>query len=329
MKFFYLYLMIACSGLLMADILYLKTGEELEGAYIETSTKGIAFETEFGIGQYPINNVQKLDLGYSGVSFCLLLTNKQKDCEGVLIQVSDTGIKFGKGKGLRRKESISFKKILRLEVRRLRKNERLVGIFSEGLPVEVEIEGKKIKGQIEANNRKEKTLGIRTESQSLVLPEEEIISIVWQKKPNFFDYSLTGLELLIPGIQEYKKNRWLGLGIGVTFLALSASIPMQYRASQDAIAENVDYIPVGRDIWIVSGADSNPAYEQSIRNYYGAIAGIGALYGFHGIYMLNQYNKGQFPAWKPVEITLSRPSIYTWTGVGQGANIELKFSYSF
>lgn len=327
MKLFISFIVIASFVTVNADILYLKTGEELYGTFVESNAKGIVFENERGIEQYPSSKVQKLDLGYTGVSYCLVFTNKKKYCEGLLVQVSDTGIKLAKGKGFREQEFIPFKKIFRLEVKKNKKNERLIGVFSEGLPVEIEVGGNKMQGKIETYNRREKTLGFQSGNRLDLISEEEIDSVVWQKKPGILDYSIVGLELVIPGIYEFKSNRWLGVGMGLAFITLSTVASMQYRAAQEALATNVDYIPVGRDIWIVSGLDSNPLYEQSIQNFYGAVAGLGAVYGFHGFSIARDYKSGIFPEWRQME--LGTNGIGFHPNHGMSSNLEFKFSHSF
>ena len=92
---------------------------------------------------------------------------------------------------------------------------------------------------------------------------------------------------------------------------------------------NVDYIPVGRDIWIVTGVDGNPVYEQHRRNYYAAVAGMGLLYAVHGLYLYREHRDGKFPGWNQLELSWSRNPDFSRGGIGQGTNIDLKFSYSF
>lgn len=314
---------------ILADVLYLKTGEEVTGNFISSDNRGILFQSEEGTIFYSNGKISRLDMGYIGSSFCMIYTNKQKTCEGIVFSIKNGYIFLGKGKGFLRRESISLKKLLQIELKKIKKNDRIIGIFQEGMFVEIQSSGKVYKGEIISNDGNFKILNLKLKDSIESFFEEDIERIIWNKPKNALDYAWVGLNLTIPGVIEFRKYPIFGSGLGISFLALSAAIPIEYRAAQNAVVNNVDYIPVGRDIWIVTGVDGNPVYEQHRRNYYAAVAGMGLLYAVHGLYLYREHRDGKFPGWNQLELSWSRNPDFSRGGIGQGTNIDLKFSYSF
>ncbi len=319
---------------LLGDILTLKSGEEIEGQYLTEDNKTIQFETSTGIITYPRTNIIKLEIGYSGSSFCYTLKSKVQKCEGILHSVTEKNLVFGIGRGGLKKEIIPLSQIIGIQVSKSNKNQNLLGIFEKGMEVEIFREGIKEKGRILEYNFVEKQVIFERNGERVEIPEKEIISILWKKKPGLLQYSKLALDYLIPGSHQFKTNKTLGITMTGLFVFLAAAIPIEYQSAQVAARQNVDIIPIGNSFVIVSGFDSDPAFNQHKRNYYSAIGGLGALYLVHSFQVFKEYREGKIPGFNSLEVSIyknqsdfknSLPSFSS----GVGTNIELKFSYSF
>lgn len=319
---------------LPADILFLKSGEILEGMYIEGGTKGIQFETEKGKIFFQKKEIAKLELGYSGSSFCFAFQGKEPICEGILHTVSENSISYVKGIAGTKVETVPFKKIVYLKLFKAKRTERLLGVFPLGMEVLIHVDGKKESGIIEDYNYAEKQILFKINGNKRVLEEDSILSIEWKRKPGILDYTKLALTYTIPGVHQFKSNKPVGIVLGSLFLLFSAAIPIEYLSAQRAAASNVDYIPVGNTVFIVSGLDSDPNFEQHKKNYYYAIGGLSVLYLIHSYTIYKDYTEGKIPGFQTLEL-----SIFKGTGegravqfseqMGTSTNIELKYSYSF
>ena len=311
----------------------MKNGEEIEGTYISSDSNGIQFEGKNGIQNYSGKNILRMDLGFSGGSYCITLKNKEISCDGSLLSVDESNLVIGKGKGGYEKEIIPMKKVLRLELKKSRKTDRLLGIFKKGMEVEIEKNKQIFKGKIKDYRILEKQILVEREGKLEIIFEDELNSLVWKEKPGMFQYSKLFLEYTLPGVHQYKSNKVLGLGTGSLFLVLSAMIPLEFYKAKFAEESNLDYIPVGNNVLVVKGLDYNPEFEQHKKNYYSAIAGLGALYLFHSIYIYREKREGKIPGWNSLELSINKGISHLHyfgnTQQGIGTNIDLKFSYSF
>ncbi len=319
---------------LVADILTLKTGEEIEGQYLGGDNKTIQFESPLGMNTFPRINIIKLEIGYSGSSFCYTLKNKVQKCEGILHSVNEKNIIFGIGRGSIKKETISMSQIIQIQVSKSNKNQNLLGIFEKGMEVEIFREGIKEKGRITDYNLLDKKVFFERDGEKFEIPESEILSIVWKKKPGILQYSKLALDYLIPGTHQIQSNRALGMTMTGLFTILALAIPYEYQSARIAAAKNVDIIPYGNSYIIVSGIDSDPSFNQHKRNYYTAIGGLGALYLVHSYQIFKDYRTGKIPGFNTLEMSIYKnhpesKSIIPIYSNGIGTNIELKFSYSF
>ncbi|NBU98517.1 MAG: hypothetical protein EBS19_09975 [Spirochaetia bacterium] len=319
---------------LVADILTLKTGEEIDGIYLGGDNKTIQFETLLGINTIPRIKITKLEIGYSGSSFCYTLKNKVQKCEGILHSVNEKNIILGTGRGSLKKEIIPLSLIIQIQVSKSNKNQNLLGIFEKGMEVEIYREGIKEKGRIIDYNLLDKKVFFERDGEKLEIQESEILSIVWKKKPGILQYSKLALDYLIPGTHQIESNRALGITMTGLFTVLALAIPYEYQSAQVAAAKNVDIIPLGNSYIIVSGIDSDPSFNQHKRNYYSAIGGLGALYLVHTYQIFKDYRTGKIPGFNTLEVSVFKnqtelKSIIPTYNNGIGTNIELKFSYSF
>jgi hypothetical protein len=319
---------------LPADVLFLKSGEILEGMYVEGDGKGIQFETEKGRILYKKKDIAKLELGYSGSSFCFAFQGRELICEGILHTVSEDSISYVKGMARTKVETVPLKKIVYLKIYKAKRTERLLGVFAVGMEVLIHVEGKKESGIIEDYNYVDKQILFKINGTKRILEEDSILSLEWKKKPGILNFTKLAMTYTIPGVHQFKTQKATGIALGSLFLLFSAAIPIEFLSAQRAAASNVDYIPIGNTILLVSGLDSDPNFEQHKKNYYYAIGGMSVLYLIHSYTIYKEYTEGKIPSFQTLELSFSKGSregraFQNFEQMGMNTNIELKYSYSF
>jgi hypothetical protein len=319
---------------LFSDVLFLKTGEAIEGLYLNGDSRGVQFETDTGKILVQRKDVLKLELGYTGSSFCFKRKGKEAECEGILHSVSEESFSYVKGKAGTKVETNSMDSIVYLKLYKTRKSDRFLGIFAIGLEVTINTDGKKELGKIEEYNFPERRILIKSNGLKKYIDEDSIQFIEWKKKPGFLQYTKFALEYSLPGIHQYNSNKLTGITLGTLFLLFSAAIPIEYVAAQKSAAKNFDYIPVGDNIYIVSGLDSDSTFEKHKNQYYYAIGGLGAIYMIHSYTIFKEFREGKIPGFNSLEVSVTKTSPETRVfknpeQTGMNTNIELKYSYSF
>jgi len=329
-----LYLAYFSSLSLFSDVLFLKSGEAIEGLYLNGDSKGVQFETDTGKILVQRKDVLKLELGYTGSSFCFKRKGKELECEGILHSVSEESFSYAKGKAGTKAETIAMDSIVYLKLYKTRKSDRFLGIFAIGMEVTINSEGKKELGKVEEYNFSERRILFKSNGIRKSIDEDSIQFLEWKKKPGLLHYTKIALEYSLPGIHQYNSNKLTGITLGTLFLFFSVAIPVEYVAAQKSAATNVDYIPVGDNIYIVSGLGSDPTFEKHRNQYYYAIGGLGAVYMIHSYTIFKEFREGKSPGFNSLEVSVTKNSPDTKIfknpeQTGMNTNIELKYSYSF
>ncbi len=329
-----LYLAYFSSLSLFSDVLFLKSGEAIEGLYLNGDSKGVQFETDKGKILILRKDVLKLELGYTGSSFCFKRKGKELECEGTLNSVSEESFSYAKGKAGTKVETSNMDSIVYLKLFKTRKSDRFLGIFAIGMEVTINTDGKKEFGKIEEYNFPERRILIKTNGLKKSIDEDSIQFLEWKKKPGFLQYTKFALEYSLPGVHQSNSNKLTGITLGTLFLMFSVAIPIEYLAAQKSAANNVDYIPVGDNIYIVSGLDSDPTFEKHKNQYYYAIGGLGAIYMIHSYTIFKEFREGKIPGFNSLEVSVNKtspePRVFkNPEQTGMNTNIELKYSYSF
>lgn len=324
-----------------ADIITLKNGSTLEGTYLSEENGKLKFDVDGTTRLISKSEIQKMEMGYTGSSFCYVLEGQDEICEGVLHYVDKDRIIIGKGKGMVQKETFSLSSLKSYSVRRLRKNDKITSVIQQGIRIEIVSKNDKKMGRVLRVEPSQGQLTILSENIEYTFAEDEIEEINWVKDSRGFGYyALQSLKFTIPGLLEYPVNKWEGIGMMSAFGLLAVAIPLEYSAAVKASQGQDTYLVYNGNLVVLNGLGGNGGFSSHKNFYYGAIGGMGVLYMAHSFEVYRYTKQGKYG---PEEDTISF-GINRLPTIGAGIStknitfspnpihntqFELKFSHSF
>jgi RNase P/RNase MRP subunit p29 len=334
----FIFALLFCTQL-NADIIRLKDGKIYEGTYISETNESFVFETDNGVMTIPKKNILKMEMGYTGSSFCYVLEDSQEICEGILHYVDGEKIIIGKGKGSVIKEEFSLSSLKSYSIKKIRKKDKLTSVLQQGVRLEIVTEKEKKLGKIVSTDPISQKLVLQTGEDEIIFKEEEIKEINWMKSRRGMGYySLQTLKFTIPGLLEYPVNKWEGIGMMGLFLGLGIAIPATYNSAASAAAGSETYVPINGNLYIVNGlVDTGFASKRNA--YMAALGGMGALYLIHSFEVWRYAKQGKYAEeFDTLSLSIQNPTFLSppilqnslfLANPMTNTNIELKFSHSF
>ncbi len=338
MRIFLLLLLFFTTFSLQADLIVLKSGEEVEGTFLSETDYEIQFEVKGQKKTYSKTKIKSLELGYTGSSFCYTLESKPDEeiCDTVLHRVDGEKMIVGKGKGAVNKEEFSLQNVKIFSIKNVQKRDKLAAVLNKGINLKVKLNNQEMDVEIDSTQPKDgKILYKATGSKEAVVQEikdDQIKEIRWVRDTRTVTQKVLGVaSLAIPGVYQFPRNKWKGSAMIGLLLILGAAIPVEYSNAQNALNNDQDYIFYNNNLILVSGLNSNPEFESHKRNMNAAIGGLALLYAYHAydVYTTMRDEKGNATTiqlqWSPA---LPDPH-FIGARNNNIPNIGLKFSYSF
>lgn len=322
---------------LQADLIVLKSGEEVEGTFLSETDYELQFEVNGQKKTYPKSKIKSLELGYTGSSFCYTLESKPDEevCDAVLHRVDGEKMIIGKGKGALNKEEFSLKKVKIFSIKNVQKKDKLAAVLNKGISLNLKLSDKEMDVEINGTQPKEgkilyKTTGSQTAIQEI--KDDQIKEIRWVRDSRTVTQKVLGVASLgIPGFYQFPRDESKGSAMIGLLLILGVVIPVEYSNAQNALNNDQDYLLYNNYLVKVSGLSSNPEFEKHKRNLNAAIGGLALLYVYHvfDVFTTMHDEKGNTTSiqlqWSP---SLPDPHFIGARNTNI-PNIGLKFSYSF
>lgn len=322
---------------LEADMLTLKSGEVYVGRYVSDENDAIQFEIENNeVKSFPKTIIKKFELGYSGMPVCFKRADKwAEECDRILHQIDDKRAILGTGKGLLKKEEIQLSNLKYIKVVRTNPKEKLITVLRPGSEIEIEVNGKQ--QRVKIKKVKPDSLEVENESgKTEQIADSKINGYTWKpadervvvQRTPFYKY-------LVPGWIEYEHKKWKGILVFTLFVGFAAAIPVEYNAAAEAANNNVTYIPVNGNLFIIRNLFPSAEYNADIRNMNYAIGGLAMVLSYHSYEVYSHITAQRLKT--SINLKYTQPYDHllggTTPGMGGGyprANtIELKFTYSF
>ncbi len=263
-----------------ADLLELKTGESLEGTFIEDSGKFIEFEENGTLKKIPKNKVKNLELGYRGTSFCYKMLDSEEICNAKLTSVDDKKIIVSKGKGGVIKEEIPLKKLEYFKTFNVRKEDRISSIVKPKSKLQIKSKKGEWKGSVSNSDFQSGELNLETDKEGVILNDSEIEEIFWKREePSRIWKEFP--QIALPGIYQWPRSRLIGGSMLLFLVGFGAMIPMEFHKAQQALNQDQTILVANNRVFIVSGLGKNEKFEQHKRNMDIAMAGIGFIVSYH------------------------------------------------
>jgi hypothetical protein len=279
---------------ILADRIFLKNGESSIGKAMDVSATHVDWQEDRGkIRKIPLQEVERIDVGYDGVPVCTKYLNMlTESCDLILHRLTKTSAAFTTKSSPLKLEVIPLIKIISLKVNFTMQDDYSL-FLSPG-----------VVGIWEAGNFKGKASLVSVKNQSWQLlpagknqtiqsfPAQEMISFEILRAPTIREIVVENSPKVIPGyvqIQEKKYTKAILLLSGT--LLSAAGMIYEYNQVVNAINNDREYLPTpdGR-IFIVSNVLSTDRYDFHNQRFHGyaALFSIFVAYSLYDAFYVGQ-----------------------------------------
>ncbi|MBE7437543.1 MAG: hypothetical protein HS115_03730 [Spirochaetales bacterium] len=314
MRFVFLFFLLGAQALL-ADILYLKNGSELEG-FIESVEEVVTIRTATGTQQIPSDDIRKIEMGYSGIAVCYTPQGAILEiCAGILHKLSVEEVLIGKGRGNTEARTFPLGAIKRLSFNK-QPGQVVVPVLGIGLNLSLQTSGGEIKGRI--TRRTGDAIEMETDSgQTRLVPEAEIQSGSY-RSPSPFSF-----RQFVPGLPQFDRGETLKgsliLGSLGGVAAMGFAEYLQASAVNQAASSSMTFM-------LFNDPSFEAAFQRHQQNQLIA-AGLGGLiYGYHLFDAF--YGTGRDKTSQPGAILFLGPDHYP-SSSRSGATVGLAITWRF
>jgi len=268
MRILFLFLLLAES--LLADILYLKNGTELEG-FIESVEETVTIRTTTGTQQIPADDIRKIEMGYSGIAVCYTPQGAILEiCAGILHKLSTEEVLIGKGRGNTEARTFPLGAIKRLSFTR-QPGQVVVPVLGVGMNLTLRTTGGEVTGTIQ--RRTSDTLELQLDNgQTRMVPEADIEGGSY-RSPSGFSF-----RQFVPGLPQFDRGDTIKGSLILGSLGGAAAMGfaeyLQATAVNQAAASSLTFM-------LFNDPSFEAAFQKHQQNQLMA-AGLGGLiYGYH------------------------------------------------
>lgn len=265
---------------LQADLLELKTGENLEGNFLGESGKFLEFEEKGIVKKIPKAQVKNLELGYKGPSFCYKKIGEMEDCNTQLFAVYDKKIIISKGKGGTIKEEIPLSRLEYFKSSNIRENDRISSVIKPKSKLQIKSRKGEWKGSISNSDFQNGNLNLQTEKDGVTVNESDIEEIYWKRETPWLSMK-DFPQIAIPGIYQWPRSKILGGSMFLLLLGFGAMIPTEFNKAQAALDRDQTILVVNNRVYILNGIGKNSKFEQHKQNMNLGMLGLGLVFSYH------------------------------------------------
>ncbi len=267
-----------------SDIVRLKSGRTINGQVRGEEDGLLIVRTLTGQEKIPSGEIAGIEVGYTGLSFCVLHNNeKPKDCNGVLHLIQKESVVLGTGEALTQRKELYRGDFLRVEFRKAADGQQILPVLTTGIELEVLVKNGKsegedtLKGTVMESGRNAMILKL-ADGSLRTFKELDLIGGAFTPLPLKAPGRSTALMKLIPGAYQFSEGRWIkGSLFTIGYMGAAAGFAVAYsrsRAAERDASHSVSY-------WLVY----DQQYQARFRYYQNVQRAIGAaavlMYGLH------------------------------------------------
>ncbi|MCB1307251.1 MAG: hypothetical protein KDK30_03680 [Leptospiraceae bacterium] len=197
-----------------ADLLTLKSGEKLEGFFVEETEEGIRFRLlEGGVRDISNEDVERLEVGYPGEPLCYQLKETgEQSCDVLLHQSDENTIVIAEGEGFLKLRQIPLEKVALLEVEQSEDKRELGAVLPQNVKMKIthqtranpdaggEGDSETVSGSI--ISKTDTQINIRDDDGRIhSIPRDDILAAVYQPPEQGFEWIH-----LIPGVPQFQRG---------------------------------------------------------------------------------------------------------------------------
>ncbi len=280
-------LLLLTAAPVQADMIHLKNGSVIEGYFLNQEEDYFIFRTFDGEKKIRASEIQKMEMGYSGIPFCLKESGENEFCEGLLHGISESGLVYVDKPEKNKKKSISLENIDYITFRKSSAGQFILPMLGTGVLLETGKDDNLIKGRITeiAEDKITVTDSVRGE---VILGEDDlregkIYRYIHPVDRPFQIRRGIGPGTFIPGLYQFQRKDYLRGSLilgGLLFSGAAAGYEMQQ-------ANLIDDRAMTDPLFLLY---DNPVYRKEFQAKQMNQAGLGLLMA--GIYFYHLFDAG-------------------------------------
>jgi hypothetical protein len=272
-----------CSRTIWSDIVLLKSGKTIEGKFIETNSSYTVLDNFDRKIRIANNDIESMEVGYSGISICYQLKNKEENCNSKLHILSQSKVVIVSGKGFLDAVELDPSEFLHIKGKINPKDDSIIKYMRMGIGLEIEdVNSKFIKGKL-ISISEDGVLTLESELDEIFLiPDKSIKSFSYYSPAWFLFPKNDTFVQIVPGLTQFNKGEtWKGTTLmSLAAITLSGAI-FEYSNAQRTSNTQVTYIPVGTQLIATSAFSNNKSFEMHKQNFQILTAGFILIYIYH------------------------------------------------
>jgi len=168
------------TGDLLSDIIHLKSGGQIEGHVVSAVDEFVIIQTSTGKRNILANNIERVEVGYSGISACYTKgKGGKKICKGVVHKLAPEKVSFGTGSGNIANKNMRSNEVAMLEFKK-QGYQKIVPVLQKGVKLKLKLRSGSVEGKVSEKNNDNIKMTLN-DGSSRIIKENEILGGVFFK----------------------------------------------------------------------------------------------------------------------------------------------------